>query len=872
MNSAERSQVHQTLLSRCHAIADSWYKAIARTGYTPIEIAQAREQFVASTEQVIALLLTEPFERGQAEAIGASLARLHYIEPEALSRTQEVLTQQLTEGLSAEQVVALQPRLAELFGALIAGFSEQARETILSEQEQTRAALTAALRQTKEELQRAYEEVEQRVQERTTELSVANERLRREITERKQAREALRESEERFRGIFENAAIGLYRTTPDGRILIANPALLRMLGYSSLDELAQRNLEEGGYEPGYARSAFKQRIESAGLVIGLESAWIRKDGTTLFVRESARVVRDETGNTLYYEGAVEDITERKQVEDEIKQRNRELTALNAIAATVNQSLALNEVLNEALGRVLDTLGLEAGSICLLDERSNTLDLKIHRGVDLSREVVGMISRVRLADSPLAEAMVTGEPLIIEDVSAHPIVELVDRRDLKSLLVVPLRSKEQVLGTINISSPTPLQLTSQDIRLITSIGYQVGMAIENAILYQEAQSSASQLASLFEIGQSLTSSFLDLDRTLRLIVRHAVELLGVDLCRLFLYDPATDELLGQAIHGVSDEDSSRTRVPLSRVGTAVEAQATLQPVAVEDTSQNHRIPDDIVEKWGIKSSLTVPLVAGGRFMGVIFLSETEAPRRFTASEIKLARSFASQAALAIQNGQLYARSEELAIVKERNRIACEIHDSLAQNLASLLMKTDFCLGLIDSDPQAAKEILAKVKSLVRQNIGDIRRSIFALQRPELQKPGFVPALREYAQQFEEQNALLLHLSIVGEEVQAQLSPAHEYALFRILQEALTNVRRHARADNVWIALALSPLDGISLTVKDDGLGFDRRVQETASSTWVGGFGLTGMKDRAKAVGGKLVIESEPGSGTKITAILPLGKGG
>jgi len=90
MNSAERSQVHQTLLSRCHAIADSWYKAIAQTGYTPIEIAQAREQFVASTEQVIALLFTEPFERGRAEAIGASLAGLHYIEPEALSRTQEI--------------------------------------------------------------------------------------------------------------------------------------------------------------------------------------------------------------------------------------------------------------------------------------------------------------------------------------------------------------------------------------------------------------------------------------------------------------------------------------------------------------------------------------------------------------------------------------------------------------------------------------------------------------------------------------------------------------------------------------------------------------------------------------------------------------
>jgi PAS domain S-box-containing protein len=135
-----------------------------------------------------------------------------------------------------------------------------------------------------------------------------------DITVQKQAEEALAESEERYRHIFENVSIGLYRTSPDGRILMANPALVRMLGYASFAELAQRNLEETGYEPRYPRERFKQQIEAEGQVIGLESAWVRADGATLYVRESARLMRDEQGRALYYEGTIEDVSARAEAE------------------------------------------------------------------------------------------------------------------------------------------------------------------------------------------------------------------------------------------------------------------------------------------------------------------------------------------------------------------------------------------------------------------------------------------------------------------------------------------------------------------------------------------------------------------------------
>ena len=142
----------------------------------------------------------------------------------------------------------------------------------------------------------------------------------RDITDKKLAEQLLLESEALFRGIYENVSIGLYRTTPDGRILTANPALIRMLGYSSFDELSQLNLESNPSQiPETPRSRFKEILEQHDRLDGLESAWRRKDGTLLWIRENARTVRDGNGNILYYEGTVEDVTQRKLAEDKLRE-------------------------------------------------------------------------------------------------------------------------------------------------------------------------------------------------------------------------------------------------------------------------------------------------------------------------------------------------------------------------------------------------------------------------------------------------------------------------------------------------------------------------------------------------------------------------
>jgi len=157
-----------------------------------------------------------------------------------------------------------------------------------------------------------------------------------ETIAKKQAEEALRVSEERFRSLYENSTIGLYRTSPKGEILLANPTLVKMLGYDSLSELQEKNLEDDTFFHGRDRDDFKRSVEQAGEIRGFENTWVQRNGLELHVRESARVIRDVNGRSLYYEGTVEDITAGKR-------QTHLIEALNRIALTVESTIDLDDI-------------------------------------------------------------------------------------------------------------------------------------------------------------------------------------------------------------------------------------------------------------------------------------------------------------------------------------------------------------------------------------------------------------------------------------------------------------------------------------------------------------------------------------------------
>jgi PAS domain S-box-containing protein len=269
--------------------------------------------------------------------------------------------------------------------------------------------------------------------------------------------------------LLEGLPIGVYRTSPDGRVLMANPALLRMLGYVSLEELSSRNLSQE-FEPEYLRSEFRQTLERDGEVIGLESTWKRKDGSSFYARENARAIRDESGVILYFEGTVEDVTSRRRVEEECR-------ALLEIVQGLNATYDLDELfslIHRAVGRVLYA---ENFLIALYNPETEFLHFEFF--VDkydppppprpLGKGLTGYVLN---NDLPL---------LLSQEEQRHMaekgLVEVVGTFSA-SWLGVPLRTPNGAIGVLVVQHYEETHAYAEgDVEFLTSVAGQVAVAIE-----------------------------------------------------------------------------------------------------------------------------------------------------------------------------------------------------------------------------------------------------------------------------------------------------------------------------------------------------------------------------------------------------------
>ena len=215
-----------------------------------------------------------------------------------------------------------------------------------------------------EALQKAKDELELRVAERTAELSKINERLALELGRRKLIEDILRRGAERYKNLFENSPIGIYRTNPGGRILMANPTLIRMLGYKSFEELSSSHTKKGGYEPTYLKKKIKKRLEREERVRGYKATWRRSDKSVIFVRENARAIRGADGKVLYYEGTVEDISEQKKAEEKIQSYQKQLRSLASelSLAEERERRRIATILHDHIGQILAISKIKLGAL------------------------------------------------------------------------------------------------------------------------------------------------------------------------------------------------------------------------------------------------------------------------------------------------------------------------------------------------------------------------------------------------------------------------------------------------------------------------------------------------------------------------------
>ncbi|MFK7601108.1 GAF domain-containing sensor histidine kinase [Deinococcus sp. SM5_A1] len=393
-----------------------------------------------------------------------------------------------------------------------------------------------------------------------------------------------------------------------------------------------------------------------------------------------------------------------------------------------------------------------------------------------------------------------------------------------------------------------------------------LAAEVATGVEAARQRTLDLMTLYSVDQSIRAE-RNMRRLLSRVTGTMAGRVGAEARAAYLSDEdgvlrleyAQDrrgEVSGSGVGGMSSDGNSRNDAPGGGVAPAFAARVAQSsgPLIVTGAEACQVFPE-------ARSVLGLPMRDEEGLVGVLMLGD---PREgvFEAARVSLLALMAGQATLAVRNARAYLYSEELAISDERARIAREIHDGVAQSLAFAALKLDVVARKMHSDPELAEADVRAATALLREQIKEVRRSIFALRPIDLERYGLLETVRRYVLDFGEQNNMKSSLNVTGE---VHLSPGDEAVVFRILQESLNNIAKHARAGEVRVTL-----DGgtrrVLLSVNDDGAGFDLEAV-TGRVSSAGGLGLIQMGERLEARGGQYRVLSTPGRGTTIEAEMP-----
>jgi signal transduction histidine kinase len=365
--------------------------------------------------------------------------------------------------------------------------------------------------------------------------------------------------------------------------------------------------------------------------------------------------------------------------------------------------------------------------------------------------------------------------------------------------------------------------------------------------------SEQLRTINEVGRKI-SSILSIDKLLPYVVNSLKESFHYYNVEIYTLDLNTGKISRQATTNPSSGITTPESSVIDKNSLIFKTFQTRTPLVVPDFSQEKSYPQENPE---IRSAVAMPITMGRIIWGVIEVQSADI-NAFDDVDLFTIQTLADQIATAVTNVHLYNETRDLAVFEERNRIAREIHDTLAQGFAGIVLQLEAAEQSLNDDIKQAQEHLDRARLLARENLNEARNSVWSLHPHPVGKTTIIDDLRTLIAGFIQNTGLRVEFKVSGE--QRTLHPDIEKALFRIGKEALTNVEKHARANRVDIALAFSS-NTIQLSVVDDGVGFDTSIVKHDA------FGLISMKERSQIFDGIMTIQSEKGRGTSIRVSIP-----
>ena len=465
-----------------------------------------------------------------------------------------------------------------------------------------------------------------------------------------------------------------------------------------------------------------------------------------------------------------------------------------------------------------------------DNETEDLILSAHHG--LSPEFVNAAKRIKRGENLDGQVAQSGQPKVIEKVSRELSLRLSGREDTGAILIAPLRSRVAIRGTLGIATRNQHEDTSSKLELLNAAGEAIGIAIGHArlslkqkVVTEQLQLSEERYRGLFETSSdaifvcSSAGRIISANRACEQLTGYSnEELQNTDIYNIFCAEGL--EEVKQLISGKPKEDTKGEDVELGLIrkdGTEAFVELKVSPLLRADESVGMQaIVRDITEERRLR-----------------------------------------------QNMQYYITQITRAQEDERLRISRELHDDTAQVLVGLSRGLDSLISGKSKLPKPAIERLDKLHEMTDSALKDVRRFSQDLRPSVLDDLGLVPALEWLATDIEKQGGVTTEFSITGN--QRRLQPESELAIFRIAQEALSNVRKHSQASTVEMAIDFSD-DAVTLIITDNGQGF-YVPQRTSDLVLYEKLGIIGMRERARLVGGTLIVQSDIGAGTTVTLRVP-----